>query len=98
MAKQLIGDMTHPWKADEHADTFTAAVHELVNRKLKAGDTEKVTPLDEAPSTSGSNVVDLTQLLAQSLASRKSGAASKPAAKSAAVKKKAVRRPAAKRA
>jgi DNA end-binding protein Ku len=98
MAKQLIGDMTHPWKADEHADTFTAAVHALVNRKLKAGDTEKVTPLDEAPSTSGSNVVDLTQLLAQSLASRKSGAASKPAAKSAAVKKKAVRRPAAKRA
>jgi len=98
MAKQLIGDMTHPWKADEHADTFTAAVHELVNRKLKAGDTEKVTPLDEAPSTSGSNVVDLTQLLAQSLASRKSGAASKPAAKSAVVKKRAVRRPAAKRA
>ncbi len=96
MARQLIGDMTAPWDAQAHTDTFNAAVHALVNKKLEAGDTEKVTALDDsAPETGGSNVVDLTELLARSLAKRKPVAKSSTAA---ALKKPAAKRPVRKRA
>lgn len=96
MATQLIGDMTAPWKPEAHADNFSAAVHALVNKKLEAGDTEKVTALeDNAPGAGASNVVDLTELLAQSLAKRKPGAAP---ANAAPVKKAAAKKPARKRA
>ena len=96
MATQLIGDMTAPWKPEAHADSFSAAVHALVNKKLEAGDTEKVTAFDDTASeAAGSNVVDLTELLARSLATRKGGAT--PAA-AAPAKKAAAKRPARKRA
>ena len=72
MAAQLISDMTGHWKSEEYADRFTAAVHELVNRKVAAGETEQVTPVEGAAAGSvPSNVVDLTELLAKSLAKRK---------------------------
>lgn len=79
MAAQLIQDMTAPWKWEDYSDRFSEAVHKLVNRKLAAGDTEKVTPLEPVPEAAkASNVVDLTELLSQSLARRGGG---KPAAK-----------------
>ena len=81
MAAQLIADMTAPWKADEHVDAFAAAVHALVNQKVAAGETETVTPLEESPANAAaSNVVDLTELLAKSLAGRKAPTLAKPAA------------------
>ena len=44
----------------------------LVKHKVDAGKTERVVPLEGAPEAgSWSNVVDLTELLAQSLAKRK---------------------------
>jgi DNA end-binding protein Ku len=74
MAAQLINDMTAPWKWEDYSDRFSDAVHKLVNRKLAAGDTEKVTPLEPAPEGApASNVVDLTELLSQSLARRGAG-------------------------
>ena len=43
-----------------------------MNQKVAAGETETVTPLEDAPTEAGaSNVVDLTELLAKSLAKRK---------------------------
>jgi DNA end-binding protein Ku len=96
MATQLIGDMTAPWNPEAHADTFSAAVHALVNKKLEAGDTEKVPVLeDDAPGAGASNVVDLTELLAQSLAKRKTGATP---ARASTAKKAAAKKPARKRA
>ena len=72
MAAQLISDMTGPWKAADYSDRFADAVQELVNKKVAAGETETVTPLEDAPAQIGtSNVVDLTELLAKSLAKRK---------------------------
>ena len=72
MAAQLIDDMTAPWKPETYTDTFTAAVEALVQAKREAGTTSQVTPLEDAPEqTNSSNVVDLTDLLAQSLAKRK---------------------------
>jgi len=71
MARQLIGDMTSPWKPEAYEDKFTAAIHALAAQRVKASDTEKVTPVktDEVPSAS--NVVDLTELLRRSLDTRK---------------------------
>ncbi|MCY7306032.1 MAG: Ku protein [Rhodoferax sp.] len=72
MAEQLISDMTGPWDAQAYTDKFSAAVQALVTKKVAAGETETVTPLEERPSEMGSgNVVDLTELLAASLARSK---------------------------
>jgi DNA end-binding protein Ku len=92
MARQLIGEMTAEWKPQAYEDHFTDAIHALVARKVKAGKTEKVEPLEEAPPEE-SNVVDLTELLRQSLA-RGGGAAPKARA----APRKAARKPARKRA
>lgn len=82
MARQLIDQMTGPWKPQDYEDDFTHAIGELVRRKAKAGKKKTVKPLEEAPDTSASNVVDLTELLRQSLAGRRG----KPAAKTRARK------------
>jgi DNA end-binding protein Ku len=76
MARQLIGDMTSACRADAYEDKFTAAIHALAAQRVKAGKTEKVTPV-EAEAAHESNVVDLTELLKQSLATRKAPAAAK---------------------
>ena len=71
MAAQLIGDMTAPWKPHDYADRFSLAIQTLVDQKIAAGDTETVTPLEQEQTAAGSsNVVDLTELLAKSLARR----------------------------
>lgn len=85
MAAQLVGDMTGPWKSADYTDTFNDAILALVSRKVEAGETATVTPLEDAPSAAESNVVDLTALLAKSLAKRGTGS------KTAAVKKTASR-------
>ena len=72
--------MKGPWYSEAYTDRFTDAVRELVNQKVEAGETERVAPLEDAPSEGGpSNVVDLTELLARSLAKRKPAAAVKAA-------------------
>jgi len=77
MAAQLISNMTGKWQPADYTETFSAAVHELVKRKIKAGETESVTPVEEASTEErSSNVIDLTELLARSL-KRKSDTAGK---------------------
>jgi len=72
MAGQLISEMTGPWDAKAFTDKFSAAIQSLVSKKVAAGETETVTPLEERPADMGiGNVVDLTELLAASLAKRK---------------------------
>jgi len=78
MARQLIAEMTAPWRPDAYDDRFTQAIHDLVAARAKAGKTEHVRPLEPEPASS-SNVVDLTALLTQSLKG-----ASKPRTRSAA--------------
>lgn len=94
MGAQLIKDMTAPWKHGDYADTFTAAVNKLVSRKIKAGETETVQPIEDTPADAGarSNVLDLTELLARSLANRAPGAATLDASAKAGAAKPAVRR------
>ena len=92
MAVQLVRDMTGKWNPDDYADKFTTAIHALAAQRVKAGKTEAVTPIEDASAVStGANVVDLSELLKKSLATRKSGgeasARAVPAAKKRAAKK-----------
>lgn len=89
MAAQLISDMTDKWESADYTDKFSTAVQKLVNQKIEAGETETVTPLEDAPAeASASNVVDLTELLAKSLAKRKPGTTTAPPRKVAAAARK----------
>jgi len=104
MAAQLISDMSSAWKPDDYADNFTSAMGALIKQKHAAGETEQVTPLEDAPADdTASNVVDLTELLARSLGKKNTGGGkarpvSKASASKAAVAKAATKRPARKRA
>lgn len=101
MASQLVGDMTDTWQADRYEDRFTEAVQALVDKRVNAGKTEKVTPLEEA-GPMATNVVDLTALLKQSLGGRQRAAneakaEAAPKAKSTARKAAAKKAPAARK-
>lgn len=76
MAAQLVAQMTHAWDPKAYAEQFTDAIGALVRRKVAAGEAKAIEPLEEAlerkPAT---NVVDLTQLLAQSMRARRGSAA-----------------------
>jgi DNA end-binding protein Ku len=90
MAAQLIGDMTGPWKADDYSDKFGDAILALVRKKVEAGETATVTTIEDAPSEAGAtNVVDLAELLARSLAKRKPGSGADDGTGGAAPAKKA---------
>ncbi|MEZ2299976.1 Ku protein [Variovorax sp. RCC_210] len=101
MAEQLVGDMSGKWNPDDFKDEFKHAVMKIVDKKVKAGDTETVIqPEEEAPGESA-QVIDLTELLARSLKSGKSvKAPSKgaPTGEGEAKEKRPARKAAAKRA
>jgi DNA end-binding protein Ku len=86
MAKHLIEDMSGKWSATKYRDNFHEAIMKLVDAKAKAGDTEQVAPLEEAPAAQGAEVIDLTELLRRSLrgGGAKQAAAPAPARKAAA--------------
>lgn len=98
MAGQLIKEMTTDWQPGAYADKFSDAIRELVARKAKAGETETVEPLEEMPEgMADSNVVDLSELLKNSLGRKGSRSSErKPAVKRAAAKQKDPERAAAK--
>lgn len=96
MARQLIGQLTTRFDPAAHADRFTAAIHALAAARVKAGRTESVAPLEEETAAPAGNVVDLTELLKQSLGPRRTPArhgpganAATPAAKKAAAPRRA---------
>ncbi len=76
MAEQLVKDMSGTWQPDEFKNEFKQAIMKIIDKKVKAGDTETVLqPEEEAPS-GGAEIIDLTELLARSLkgGSAKNGA------------------------
>jgi DNA end-binding protein Ku len=79
MAGELIRKMAGNWKPEQFADRFSDAIRKLVARKAAAGEAKAVEPLEEAPAEP-SNVIDLSELLRNSLATRKRAASSKAAA------------------
>ncbi|MGJ7581460.1 Ku protein [Variovorax sp. RHLX14] len=84
MAADLVADMSSEWNPDEFKDSFKDEIMRLVDRKVEAGDTEAVAPLEKADedSTGGAKIIDLTELLQRSLRKGdKSGDATAPARK-----------------
>ena len=82
MARQLVGEMTQPWKPQDYADQFTEAIQALAAQRVQAGQTTQVAPLEAADgSTPESNVIDLTELLKRSLGGRQAGSAQKAVGK-----------------
>lgn len=99
MASRLIAQMTGPWKPETYRDTFTAAIHKLAAQRARAGKTKPVTPLEELPERpSGGNVVDLTELLKQSLARGRTRAGGASTASSATAKSTKAKTPTARKA
>ncbi|MDQ0014624.1 DNA end-binding protein Ku [Variovorax boronicumulans] len=82
MAKQLVEDMSGDWDPMEFKDEFKDEILRLVDRKVKAGQTETVTQPEpeEGQSTEGkgAKIIDLTELLQRSL--RNKGGKTKAAA------------------
>ena len=96
MAARLIGEMTSPWKPDRHTEHFSTAIRALMRRKVAAGKSKEVRPLEEAPGEQRpSNVIDLTELLAKSLSAGRPGTAQKKSASGANGKRRTVARRAA---
>ena len=86
MAEQLVEDMSTAWQPDSYKDEFKDAIMKLVEQRVKAGNTESVTPLEhlEETATGGAQIIDLTELLKRSL---KKPAGGKSATKPVAAKK-----------
>ncbi|MGC3986159.1 MAG: Ku protein [Pseudorhodoferax sp.] len=96
MAKQLVAEMSGDWNPEDFKDEFRHQVMKLVDKKVKAGDTETVIqPEEEAPEAA--NVVDLTALLQRSLKGGRKPAGKAPQA-SAPAKKAPARKAAGKTA
>ncbi|CAJ0776778.1 Non-homologous end joining protein Ku [Ralstonia psammae] len=71
MAEKLIDDMSGSWDPAEYHDTFRDDILALVDRKVREGRTESVEPTEAEPAVPRTgNVIDLTDLLRQSLAKR----------------------------
>lgn len=82
MGELLVADMTTDWNPEAYKDSFKEQILNLVEQKVKAGQTESVTPLETQETTGPSaTIYDLTELLQRSL--NKGGKAEAPADKPA---------------
>ena len=70
MASQLIDDMTAAWEPALYTDHFAEAISELVAKRVKTGKTAVVEPIETETALASSNVIDLTELLRNSLKAR----------------------------
>jgi DNA end-binding protein Ku len=83
MATELIRKMSESWDPSQYKDSFRDDILKLVDRKVAKGQLKEVTTPDAEPSKKQSaEIIDLTELLKQSLGSRGSrhAGAKKPAA------------------
>ena len=68
MGELLVADMTTDWNPEAYKDSFKEQILNLVEQKIKAGQTEYVTPLEPQETTGQSaTIYDLTELLQRSL-------------------------------
>lgn len=70
MAKRLVEDMTAHWRPQEYQDTFQEKILKLVDQKVRAGKVEQVETPDNSERRSA-DVIDLMELLKQSLRGEK---------------------------
>src|SRR5690349_12203609 len=68
LAKRLIGDMAGPWKPQEFEDTYNDDLMKRIEEKIERGETKVLTkPEGEAREPRSAQVIDLMDLLKQSI-------------------------------
>jgi DNA end-binding protein Ku len=68
MAAQLVSDMSSQWNPEEFHDTFKDKIMELVHQKVESGGLQSVSQPEQLdPSQNGAQIIDLTELLRNSL-------------------------------
>ena len=68
MAKTLVDEMTEPWKAERYRDTYHEDLMKLIDKRIKAGQTEVVTEADQQDTKPvRGKVIDLMALLKRSV-------------------------------
>jgi DNA end-binding protein Ku len=68
LARKLIEDMAGPWKPEAFEDTYNEDLMHRIEEKVKAGETKVLTkPESEKDETRGAQVIDLMDLLKQSI-------------------------------
>jgi DNA end-binding protein Ku len=94
LAETLIEKKTAAFDASEFHDRYVDALHELIERKMKAKG-RKITAEEEPAPTKGTNVIDLMAALKKSI-EKPGGTAAKSATGKAPAKKSGTPKPAAK--
>jgi DNA end-binding protein Ku len=84
LAKRLIDDMTEHWKPSEYHNTYHEDLMARIEQKIKEGETHEITKpeADEKEKRPTAKIIDLAELLKQSLGG-KGKAAAKGSAKTA---------------
>jgi DNA end-binding protein Ku len=68
LAKRLIDDMAGPWKPEEFEDTYNEDLLQRIDEKVKRGETKVLTkPEGETAEPRSAQVIDLMELLKQSI-------------------------------
>jgi DNA end-binding protein Ku len=88
MAERLVEGMVASWDPEQYHDTYQEDLKAMIERRVKAGQTEAgAEPAEEAPKPARGQVIDLMALLKRSVDEGGSGGGSKTAAKKAPAKK-----------
>jgi DNA end-binding protein Ku len=88
LAKRLIDDMAGPWKPEEFEDTYNEDLMQRIEEKVKRGETKVLTkPEGETAEPRSAQVIDLMDLLKQSIDKTGGRAAPQRGAKRASVSK-----------
>ena len=84
LARKLIQDMAGPWKPDEYEDTYNEDLMKRIQEKIDRGETKELTkPEGEPRAARSAQVIDLMDLLKQSIDKTGTGRASAKRAKHA---------------
>jgi len=96
LAEKLIDGMTAKWDPDQFEDEYRDAVMELIERKIKSGQTEAIEEIEEAPEEEeGPPSINFMEVLKESVAHAKKP--KRPSTRRSAKRKAAPRRKAAKK-
>jgi DNA end-binding protein Ku len=79
LARKLIADMAGPWKPEEFEDTYNEDLMNRIEEKVKRGETQVLTkPEGEEAEPRSAQVIDLMDLLKQSLSGAEGRARKSP--------------------
>jgi DNA end-binding protein Ku len=90
MAKALIESMTEKWNPESYKDEYREALEEMIEQKIEHGD--EAAPAKAPAKKKPTNVIDLVEVLQQSMREGKKKKEKAPAAKHAHAKKPAAKK------